>query len=66
LQPGPTGRQGFVFDIQIEHCTRGGQLKIVPAIEVPVVIVRILTHLGQPTRAPPRSPARLPQLTEAT
>ena len=28
------------------------------AIEEPAVIVRILTHLGLPARAPPRSPAR--------
>jgi hypothetical protein len=38
--------------------TRGGALKIIAAIEDPPVIVRILTHLGLPTRAPPRPPAR--------
>jgi len=36
----------------------GGALKIIAAIEDPPVIVKILSHLGLPTRAPPRSPAR--------
>jgi hypothetical protein len=44
-----------VFDIDIEHCPNcGGALKIIAAIEAPPVIVRILAHLGLPTRAPPR------------
>ena len=44
-----------VFDIDIDHCLNcGGSLKIIAAIEDPPVIVRILTHLGLPTRAPPR------------
>jgi hypothetical protein len=48
-----------VFDIDIEHCPAcGGALKIIAAIEEPAVMVRILTHLGLPARAPPRSPAR--------
>ena len=48
-----------VFDMDVEHCPHGGgDLKIIAAIEEPVVIVRILTHLGLPARAPPRSPAR--------
>ena len=48
-----------VFDIDIEHCPNcGGALKIIAAIEDPPVIVKILTHLGLPTRAPPRSPAQ--------
>src|SRR4030095_7609499 len=33
-------------------------LKIIAAIEYPPVIVKILSHLGLPTRAPPRAPAR--------
>ena len=38
------------------HC--GGSLKIIAAIEDSPVIVKILSHLGLPTRAPPRAPAR--------
>ena len=45
-----------VFDIDLEHCPQcGGELKIIAAIEELAVIVRILTHLGLPARAPPRS-----------
>ena len=48
-----------VFDLNLEHCPQcGGDLKIIAAIEEPAVIVRILTHLGLPARAPPRSPVR--------
>jgi hypothetical protein len=48
-----------VFDIDIEHCPHcGGTLKIIAAIVDPSVIARILAHLGLPTRAPPRAPAR--------
>ena len=47
-----------VFEIDIELCPRcGGRLKIIAAIVDPQVIVQILTHLGLPARAPPRSPA---------
>ena len=48
-----------VFDIDLEHCPQcGGEFKVIAAIEESAVIVRILTHLGLPARAPPRSPAR--------
>ena len=48
-----------VFDIDIEHCPNcDGSLKSIAAIEDPPVIVKILAHLGLPTRAPPRSPAQ--------
>jgi hypothetical protein len=47
-----------VFQIDVEHSACGGQLKILAAIEEPVVIVRILTHLGLPGRAPPRAAVR--------
>lgn len=55
-----------VFDIDIEHCPQcGGALKIIATIEEPAVILRILAHLGLPTRAPPRTPARWPDLFQA-
>ncbi len=34
-------------------------LLLIAAIEDPAVRVKILAHLGVPTRAPPRSPARI-------
>jgi len=43
-----------VFHIDVERCACCGQLKILAAIEEPVVIVRILTHLGLPPRAAAR------------
>ena len=68
---GPPARMSWarllkrVFDIDIEHCPNcGGRLKIIAAIEQAPVIVRmaggqpLLAHLGLPTRAPPRAPAR--------
>ena len=54
-----------VFDI--DHCPNcGGILKIIAAIEDPPVIVKILSHLGLPTRAPPRDPARRFDLFQTT
>jgi hypothetical protein len=48
-----------VFNINIEHCPNcGGALKIITTLADPPIIARILAHLGLPTRAPPRSPAR--------
>ena len=48
-----------VFQFDLEHCPHcGSALKILAAIEDRAVIVAILTHLGLPARAPPRSPAR--------
>ena len=48
-----------MFDSDLEHCPNcGGELKFIAAIEKPAVIVRSLTHLGLPARAPPRAPAR--------
>ena len=60
----PAARLGWarllkrVFDLDLEHCPQcGGEFRIIAAIEEPEVIARILTHLGLPARAPPRSPA---------
>jgi hypothetical protein len=48
-----------VFDIDMEHCPQcGGPLTIIAAIVDPIVIAKILAHLGLPIRAPPRSPVR--------
>jgi hypothetical protein len=47
-----------LFDIDVERCAYGRQWKILAAIEEPVVIVSILTHLGLPARAPPRAAVR--------
>ena len=49
-----------VFAIDITTCPQcGGDLTLLAAIEDPTVIAKILTHLGLPTRAPPRAPVRL-------
>ncbi len=49
-----------VFALDLEHCpNRGGELKTIAAIlEQPVVIEKILTHLGLQDRAPPRAAER--------
>jgi hypothetical protein len=53
--------------VDVEHCPNCcGALKIIAApsttlrtgIDDPPVIVKILSHLGLPTRGPPRAPAR--------
>ena len=42
-----------VFDIDIESCPRcGGRLRIIAPIVDPQVMVKILTHLSLPARAP--------------
>ena len=51
--------RGRGLDIDIERCPNcGGALKIIAAIEDPPVIVKILSHLGLSSRAPPRATAR--------
>ena len=43
-----------MFNIDIERCPNcGGRLKIIAAIEIPAVIVRIFTHLGLRTTVLP-------------
>jgi hypothetical protein len=54
-----------VFDIDVERCACGGQLKIIAVIEQPEVIERILTHIGLSAQPPPRAPARRVDLFEA-
>ena len=65
LPPSPRARMSWaqllkrVFQIDITTCPQcGGPLTILAAIEDPSVIVKILSHLGLPTRAPPRAPSR--------
>ena len=64
-----------VFDIDIEHCPNCGgalrssavlSLRRRAATEDPPVIVKILSHLGLPTRAPPRAPAQRFDLFQTT
>jgi hypothetical protein len=44
----------------MEYCSQcGGTLKIIAAIEYPLMIAKISIHLGLSARAPPRSPTRL-------
>jgi hypothetical protein len=60
-------RPEYSLDIDIEHCPNcAGALKIIAAIEDPPGIARILTHLGLPTRAPPRAPAQRFDLFQTT
>ena len=55
-----------VFELDLEHCPNcSGELKVIAAILEQPVIEKILTHLGMQARAPPRSPARGPQLQAA-
>ena len=48
-----------VFAIDMAVCFQcGGPVTYIATIENPAVIVKILAHLGLPTRAPPRAPAQ--------
>ncbi len=54
-----------VLAIDMATCPQcGSPLTRIAAIEEPAVIVKILTHLGLPTRAPPRSPARIDEFLQ--
>jgi hypothetical protein len=48
------------FGVDVLACPRcGGRMRVVATIEDPVVIRKILTHLGLPTDVPaPRPPPR--------
>jgi hypothetical protein len=49
-----------VFSVDLEHCPDcGGDLKLVAAILDGAAVVKILTHLSLPARAPPSAPARM-------
>jgi hypothetical protein len=48
-----------VFNIDVEICAEcSGKAKVIAAIEDPIVIRKILTHLGLPTKPPIIHPAR--------
>ena len=47
-----------VFDIDISKCHCGGELKIISVIRDPLIIGKILSHIGLLARPPPISPAR--------
>ena len=56
-------RGGFGFDVLA--CPRcGDRLELIVLIEDPVLIRRILSHLGLPAAVPVPSPARSPPLIE--
>jgi len=46
------------------HALLGKTLTILAAIKDPAVIIKILSHLGLPSRAPPRAPAPLDELLQ--
>ena len=56
-----------IFAIDLTTCLQyGGPLIILAAIEAPSRIIKILAHLGLPTRVPPRTPARLDAFLQTT
>lgn len=55
-----------VFNLDLESCPNcGGQIKVVAAIEDPLVIRKTLAHLGLSPHPPPRAPARYDPYDEA-
>ena len=55
-----------VFNLAMETCPNcGGQVKVIAAIEEPIVIRKILVHLGLSPHPPPRFPARYDPYDEA-
>ncbi len=54
-----------VFAIDLTTCPEcGGPITLIAAIEDPAVIIKILSHLGLPARAPPRSSAHLDEFLQ--
>ncbi len=49
-----------IFEIDVLACACGGRLRFIATIEDPLVVQRILRHLGLPTAIPQPSPARPP------
>ncbi len=48
-----------VFAIDMASCSHcGGPVTLIATIEDPAVLIKILAHLGLPTKAPPRPPAQ--------
>ena len=55
-----------VFGIDVETCSKcGGKMKIIAAIEDPIVIRKILEHMGLDTKPPRLTPARGPPLRDS-
>jgi len=53
------------FEIDMAACPQcGSPLTLIAAIEEPAVIVKVLAHLGLPTRTPPRAPARIDEFLQ--
>jgi len=48
------------FAIDVLACACGGRLRFIATIEDPVVVRRILQHVGLPTETPEPTPARAP------
>jgi hypothetical protein len=56
-----------VFAIDVLRCTEcGGRRRVLAFLTDPAVVVKILTHLGLPSRPPPVTPARSPPPQEIT
>ncbi len=51
------------FAIDVLACTCGGRLRFIATIEDPVVVERILRHVGFPTATPEPAPARPPPVS---
>jgi len=54
-----------VFSLDMGNCELcAGQMKAISAVIKQQIVVKILTHLGLPARAPPISPSRVPRQEE--